>query len=51
MILNFIDDIQKFFSEIPMFIEENFSNPVFWILIVSVIVIITTYAINDLGSK
>ena len=32
-------------------IEENFSNPVFWILIVSVIVIITTYAINDLGSK
>lgn len=51
MILSVVEEIKEFFINIPMFIEENYSNPLFWIIIAGFIIIITFFAINHLGEK
>lgn len=51
MILTITEDIQKFFNDITKFIEENYANPLFWIILVIVIVLITFLAINNLSEK
>ena len=51
MTLSVIDQIQDFFEGIPSFVERNYSNPLFWIILLVSIVIITRIAINSLGNK
>jgi len=43
--------IVDFFENIPEFIETNFSNPVFWVILVFVVAGLSFISINNLGNK
>lgn len=53
MVLNIIDDIvnglENIFTDLENFVATNFSNPILWILIISVLLVIVACAYNTLS--
>lgn len=46
-----IDSITNFFSKIPDFIENNATSPIFWVVLLLVMIGITFTAINKFNDK
>jgi len=51
MIVSIVEDIQDFFNKIPGFIEKYSTNPLFWTILVLVLVAIGFFTVNSLGDK
>lgn len=43
--------VVSFFKDIPEIIETNYSNPLFWVILVFVVAGICFITINNLGDK
>lgn len=43
--------VVNFFEDIPGFIENNYANPFFWIVLVLIIAGVCFITINSLGDK
>lgn len=44
MVLNVIDDLNKFIKPVQQFINNNYRNPFFWVTIVGIVLVIFTVA-------
>lgn len=55
MILSIIDSIYKYLQDVAddlnRFVTNNYDNPFFWISIVVVVLLVTSYAISKLANK
>lgn len=51
MIVSIIDKIEQFFGRITDFVEKYSAHPIFWIILLLVLVTITFFAVNKLGDK
>lgn len=53
MVLNIIDDIvnglSNIFTDLENFMAANFSNPILWILILAILLVIVSFAYNTLS--
>lgn len=49
MILGIVDAVNDFFSGIEEIVTKNFDNPLLWIMIVLVILVIVVCAYNSLS--
>lgn len=51
MILGIMEAIESAFNKFGKFVQDNYGNPIFWAILVMVIVLITAYVISELGDK
>lgn len=51
MTVSIIDDIKQFFERIPNILEKYSGNPLFWVILLLVLIAITFYTVNNLGGK
>ena len=51
MVLNLWDSIKKVFDDAGKFIEKNYNEPFFWIIIFVVLLVAALYVISELADK
>ncbi len=51
MIISIAEEFENIFHELSNLVENNSSNPIFWIVLLLVMVAITFFGINNLGNK
>ena len=47
MFLNIVDDVEEFMKPVQQFINNNYSNPIFWIAIV--VIVLGVFALAHLN--
>ena len=51
MVLGIMESIDDIFTKLGDFVEKNYGNPIFWGVLVLVILALAVYVISELGGK
>ena len=51
MILGFFETLEDYANQFGKYVEKNFDNPVFWIVICAIVLVIGIFGIAKFGDK
>ena len=51
LVMGIFDEIKKVFNDIGKFVEKNYSEPFFWIILFVVLLAVSLYVISELADK